>query len=261
MRTSIVMTDPRKADRMYQEAIKNLRTNLSFVGMNIKCIAITSCFPNEGKSDVSFQLARELGNIDKRVVLLDADIRKSAYVSRYSVGTQVKGLSHYLSGQAELDEVVCNTNYPNMDIVFAGSMAPNPSELLESEAMRDMIARLREEYDYILIDTPPVATMSDAMIVAKWCDGTVLIIESAKVSYRIAQKAKQQLMSTGCRLLGAVLNKVDTSGSSYYNKYGYYKRYGYYRRYGYYGRYGYGGYYGYGSERETAVDVQDSDKK
>ena len=82
-----------------------------------------------------------------------------------------------------------------------------------------------EEYDYILIDTPPVAGMADAMIMAKWCDGAILVIEDRRVSYRIAQKAKKQLAQTGCKLLGAVLNKVDTKAQGYYGKYGYYQQF------------------------------------
>ena len=231
------MKDPRKEDGMYQESIKNLRTNLLFIGMNIKTVLMTSCFPNEGKSDVTFQLSRELGNIDKRVLLLDCDIRKSEYIIRYDVGQSVKGLSHFLSGQAGEEEIVYHTNFKNMDIIFAGSLAPNPTELLEGEAVGELLKDLREKYDYIIIDTPPASTMSDALIVAKWCDGAILVVESGRVSYRVARRVKQLLQQTGCRILGAVLNKVDTHAGGY----GHYGRYGYYGygRYGYYGQ----GYY------------------
>ena len=220
MNQIVKMIDPRKTDYMYEEAIKTLRTNIQFAGRNVKCILLTSCFPNEGKSDVIFQLAREIGNMGKKVVLVDADIRKSTFASRYRIGRPVKGLSHYLCGTKEAEEICYSTNYDNMDIIFAGSMVPNPSELLEETALADLIQYLRERYDYILIDTPPVVDMADAAIVAKWCDGAILVIEDGRVSYRIAQKAKKKLAQTGCKILGAVLNKVDVKKDRYYGHYG-----------------------------------------
>ncbi len=258
---SVVMTDPRKEDMMYVEAVKNLRTNLQFTGADIKVVVMTSCFPNEGKSDLTFQLAKELGNIQKRVLLLDADIRKSAYASRYKVGKKIVGLSHYLSGQARLEDIIYSTNNEGMDILFAGTMAPNPSELLESKAMEELLAVARKRYDYILVDTPPAADMSDAAIIAKWCDGVVLVLESGRVGYRLAQKVKAQVARAGCRMLGVVLNKVDMQSDRYYGRYGrygYYGKYGY-RKYGYkkygYGRYGYGGYGYYGGMKEESEET------
>lgn len=225
MDQSVKMNDPRKKDYMYEEAIKTLRTNIQFAGRNVKCILLTSCFPNEGKSDIAFQLAKEIGNIGKRVVLVDADIRKSTFASRYRIGRPVKGLSHYLCGTLDAEGICYQTNYDNVDIIFAGSMVPNPSELLEEPALESLIRNLREQYDYILIDTPPVADMADAAIVAKWCDGAIMVIEDGRVSYRIAQKAKKKLVQTGCKMLGAVLNKVDVKKDRYYGRYGNYGGY------------------------------------
>lgn len=231
MEQMVKMNDPRKTDFMYEEAIKTLRTNIQFAGRNVKCILLTSCFPNEGKSDIAFQLAKEIGNIGKKVILVDADIRKSTFASRYRIGRPVKGLSHYLCGTLEVDGICYQTNYENLDIIFAGSMVPNPSELLEEPALEELIQYLREHYDYILIDTPPIADMADAAIVAKWCDGAIMVIEDGRVSYRIAQKAKKKIVQTGCKFLGAVLNKVDVKKDRYYGRYG-----------------NYGGYYGSKSE-------------
>ena len=98
----VIMTDPRQEDYFYQEAIKTLRTNIQFAGMDVKTILFTSCYPNEGKSDITFQLSQEIGKLGKKVLLLDADIRKSILASRYGVGKQVQGLSNYLSGQASM---------------------------------------------------------------------------------------------------------------------------------------------------------------
>lgn len=225
MGQSVTMTDPRKSDYMYEEAIKNLRTNIQFAGRNVKCILITSCFPNEGKSDVVFQLAKEIGNMGKKVLLIDADIRKSSFISRYAVKQAVKGLSHYLCGQTGINGICYETNYPNLDIIFAGSTVPNPSELLEEQAFGELIQFYRNQYDYILLDTPPIGSMTDAVITAKWCDGAILVVESGRVSYRMAQRAKAQIMQTGCRMLGVVLNKVDVKKDRYYGKYGYYDYY------------------------------------
>ena len=222
MEQKVVMTDIRKKDYFYEEAIKTLRTNIQFTGKNVKTIMFTSCFPNEGKSDVTFQLCQEIGNMGKRVLLIDADIRKSAYVSRYRIKQKVNGLSQYLSGQLAKEFLIYQTNFLNVDIIFAGPMAPNPSELLEEPAFHELLTEIREYYDYIIIDTPPVGSVIDAAITAKESDGAVLVIESERVSYKVAQKVKEQMEKTGCKLLGVVLNKVNIEKNKYYGKYDYY---------------------------------------
>ena len=219
---NVVMTDPRKSDYFYEEAIKTLRTNIQFSGIDIKTIVLTSCYPNEGKSDVTFQLALEIGKMGKKVLVVDADIRKSAYVSRYQIKERISGLSQYLSGQRREADIIYRTNFEGVDMIFAGPTAPNPSELLEQESFSQLLGSLREKYDYVLIDTPPIASLIDAAIAAKQCDGAILVIESGTVSRRTALKAKEQLEMTGCRLLGAVLNKVDVRKDKYYSKYSYY---------------------------------------
>lgn len=222
MEQKVVLTDIRKKDYFYEEAIKTLRTNIQFTGKNVKTIMFTSCLPNEGKSDVTFQLCQEIGNMGKRVLLIDADIRKSAYVNRYRIKQKVNGLSQYLSGQLAKEFLIYQTNFLNVDIIFAGPMAPNPSELLEEEAFRELLAEVRGCYDYIIIDTPPVGSVIDAAIIAKESDGAVLVIESERVSYKVAQKSMEQLEKTGCKILGAVLNKVNIEKNKYYGKYDYY---------------------------------------
>ena len=220
----VTMTDPRKENYFYEEAIKTLRTNIQFTGKNVKTILLTSCYPNEGKSDIAMQLAQEIGKAGKSVLLIDADLRKSAYVVRYKVKRSIKGLSEYLSGQASESEIKYTTNFQNVDIIFSGPSAPNPSELLEDPAFGELMKRVRTEYDFVLLDTPPIMTVIDAAVIAKESDGAVLVIESGRVSYKAAQKALDQLRKSDCKVLGAVLNKVDIKRDKYYSDYSSYYR-------------------------------------
>ena len=237
----------KKLEYGINEAYKTLRTNLSFCGDNVKTILLTSCTPNEGKSVVSLRLAQALAEDGKKVILIDADLRKSVFVGRYGVSGEkhIKGLSHYLTGQAELDDVICETDIENMYAIFAGSVnPPNPTELLGNHYFGKMIAVLRQKYDYIILDTPPLGSVIDTAIITKICDGAILVIESNVISYRFAQDVKKQLDMADCKILGAILNKVDTHNKGKYK--GYYKSYGYrsYNRYYGYGKYGVYGEYG-----------------
>lgn len=214
-----------KGDYSFEEAIKTLRTNVQFCGSNIKVIMLGSAVPNVGKSSMSFSLAASLAQIGKKVLFIDADIRKSVMVSRYQLDQEVNGLSQYLSGQKRKDEVLYETNLENLHIVFSGPYSPNPAELLEEPMFSLLIQAGREEYDYIIIDTPPLLNLIDGAIIARQCDGAVLVIESGKVSYRIEQKIKKQLEKSGCRILGVILNKVNMESSRYYGEYKKYDKY------------------------------------
>ncbi len=225
----IILAKKIELDYRVNEAYKALRTNLQFCGDNIKVITFTSCTPDEGKSSVSFNIARSFAEIGKKVLLVDADLRKSVLAGRYKVGEISGGLSHYLSGQMELDSVIYETDIPNMDIIFSGTYCPNPAELLSHPRFQKMINLLRNEYAYIFIDTPPLGAVIDSAIVAKISDGAVLVIEANAISYRFAQNVKEQLDKSGCRILGAVLNKVSMEKNGYYGKY-YGKYYGNYSR-------------------------------
>ena len=216
-----------KLDYQRDEAFKSLRTNLQFCGADKKVIALTSCTPNEGKSNVSFHLAMSLAESGKSVLLLDADLRKSVLLGRVAVSDEIKGLTHFLSRQAKMEEVICVTDIPKFHILFAGPVPPNPAELLGSQYFKDMITALRKVYDYIIIDTPPLGSVIDCAVLAENCDGSIMVIESEAISYRFAQEVKDQLAKSGCPILGVVLNKVD------YGK----KRYGYGRYYGKYSKY------------------------
>ena len=229
-----------KDDYNYNESIKTLRTNILFCGSKVRTIMFTSSVPDEGKSDITFAAAQSMAQLGKKVLVIDADIRRSVLVSRYQLGERVNGLSQYLSGQKQLEEVVYDTNVENLSVIFAGPYSPNPAELLEDELFKVLLENARELYDYIIIDTPPMLNLIDGAIIANQCDGAVIVVESGGISYRMAQKVKSQLEKSGCRILGAVLNRVGGEyGSGYYKKYygKYYKKY--YGKYGKYERYGY----------------------
>jgi capsular exopolysaccharide synthesis family protein len=234
---SVALNREMKNDYNYNEAIKTLRTNLQFCGSNIHTIMFTSALPDEGKSDISFAAAQSLSQIGKRVLLIDADIRKSILATRYQIGEKVCGLSQFLSGQKQLKDILYETNVSNFHVIFSGPYSPNPSELLEEDLFTEMLDSVRPYYDYIIIDTPPMGNLIDGAIVARHCDGAVMVIESGAISYRLEQKVKDQLEKSGCRILGAVLNKVDIHNEAYYGKYGRYSRYGKYGKYGKYSRY------------------------
>lgn len=225
MDMNVTMKDPKKSDYYYEESIKTLRTNIQFSSKQVKTILLTSCYQNEGKSDIAFTLSVEMGKAGKKVLLIDADIRKSTFIRRYGIKGEVKGLSQYLSGQIDAGNIIYKTNYENVDMIFSGPVAPNPSELLGEKYFKQLLETKREEYDYIFIDTPPSASLIDATVVAQNCDGGILVIESEAVSYKVAQKVKAQIERSGCHILGAVLNKVDIKSGKYYNAYkGYYKK-------------------------------------
>ena len=251
-----------------KEAFNSLRTNLQFCGVDNKVIMFTSCTPDEGKSTVTMELARSLNDDGKKVVLVDADLRKSVFVGRYRIKSEetIFGLSHYLSGQKKKADVINKTNIENLDMIIAGPVAPNPTELLGRDLFINLLNELKEEYDIVLVDCPPLGWVIDAAVVAPNCDGVVLVVESGAISYRYLQDVKKQLEVTGVNILGVVLNKVQVEGGGYYNKYGKYGKYGGYGKYGKYGygkygKYGYGKYYGryygtYGDEpTENLEDV------
>ena len=215
-------------DYQTEEAFRTLRTNLQFCGGDKKVIALTSCTPNEGKSTVSLQLSLSLAESGKKTLLIDADMRKSVLVGETRPTRQgLQGLSHYLSGQSELQDVICVTDVPELHILYAGPFPPNPSELLNGKRFRGMLQALRKVYDYVIVDTPPVGSVIDGAVVAESCDGVILVIESGVISYRFAQNVKEQLERSNCPVLGAVLNKVDLQKSTYGKYYGkYYGNYG-----------------------------------
>lgn len=221
-----------KGDFYIKEAFKTLRSNIEFCGDNIRVITITSCMAHEGKSSIAMELAKSFAEAGNTTLLVDADMRKSVMIGRYKTGVVKYGLSQCLIGKNRFTEAVCETNVSNLHVIFSGPVPPNPSELLGSRKFAEILQEMRKSFSYIIIDTPPLGSVIDAAVVAKICDGTVLVIENNAISYRFVQKIVSQLDKAGSRILGVVLNKINMRGRGYYGKY-----YGkYYSKY--YGTYG-----------------------
>lgn len=222
MANKIILNNLEEMDYGRREAFNSLRTNLQFCGADLKTLLFTSCSPNEGKSTISFELARSMAENKQKVVLVDADLRKSVMLGRYKAQTtdkKVGGLTHYLSKQAKIDDILYETNIPGFDIILTGPLSPNPTELLGGNLFGELLETLRASYDMVIIDSPPLGSVIDAAVIAPYCDGAVLVIESNVTSHRLAVNVKKQLEMANCRILGAVLNKVKRENRKYYYKY------------------------------------------
>ena len=167
-------------DYHFEEAIKTLRTNLQFCGSSLKTIMFTSSLPDEGKSEIAFSVGASFGSIGKKVLLIDADIRKSVFIKRYEIKGSPSGLSQYLSGQKTMEDICYATDIENFYMILAGPYSPNPAELLEDQLFKELLEKAKGKYDYIIIDTPPMANLIDGAIIAGQCDGAVIVIESDK---------------------------------------------------------------------------------
>lgn len=215
------------------EALKMLRANIQFSGYGLKAIAITSCQANEGKSFISFELARSLAELGERTLYLDCDIRNSVAQARLGVTEKLPGLSDFLVGKAQIGDILCRTNLPHLHMIFAGSISPNPAELLSEELFERLCEALKKNYDYIIMDAAPLGLVIDAAIIAKQCDGSIIVIKSGNTDRKLAQLVKGRLEAADTRILGVVLN--ESSGG--------------------HGGYGYGGYgygeYGYGEKKAS----------
>ena len=209
------------ADNFFvQEAYKVLRTNLQFCGQDMKVIALTSCNENEGKTMISLHLARSLAELGKKVIVIDGDMRKSVIVGRNTSASKVYGLSEALTDMKKVSECIYATQYPNLDIMFAGKCPPNPVELLNSDYFSSLIEQLRGVFDYIIIDTPPLGRVIDAAVIAPNCDGTILVLGSRHVHRKQAQEVIEQINKSGKKLLGVVRNNIKRRETGYsYRKY------------------------------------------
>lgn len=207
------------------EMINTLCTNLTFAGDNIKTVMITSCHASEGKSTISLSLLKNMKALNKRAILLDMDLRRSNLVAHYgmSFGEQkADGITHYLSGNAELEDVVYRIDEFGSSIVPVTKTISNPAFLLNSPQIDNMFKQLRESYDYILVDAPPIGVVIDAAQIARYCDGTLVVIGYNEVKKKELIEVKAQLEQAHCPVIGAVINKAEVKRSGYYYKKDYY---------------------------------------
>lgn len=206
---------------MLQEAYKTMRTNLMFTlrGDSCKRFCITSSVPGEGKSITILNLAISIAQTGKKVLLIDADLRRPM-LDRLLEKEAVPGMSNVLAGQANMEDAVREDIYPNLDVMFSGDVPPNPSEILGSEQMLELIENMSREYDYILVDTPPVNMVSDCCIIASLLDGVVLLARHGSARKDGVRQAIKQLQITNTKVLGCVYNGVEVSAKKYY-KYNY----------------------------------------
>jgi len=215
----------KKSNFFIQEAYKTLRTNVRFFlsGDGCKKFCVTSSDAGEGKSITILNLAISFAQTDQKVLLIDADLRRPT-LARLLVENATPGLSNVLAGLCQEEEAIRKEVYPNLDIMYSGEIPPNPSELLGSERMRNMMDRLAGGYDYILVDTPPVGIVSDTCIVGNLVDGVLFVVRQNRAEKEAVAHSVRQLEMSGVKLMGFVMNGAEENGTKkrkYKYKYSY----------------------------------------
>ena len=199
-----------------QEAIKVIRTNLEFCGRDIKTIAFTSYGENEGKTTVSVFIAKSLAELGKKVLFVDADMRKSVFAVRNTDSTDYSGLSEVLSGIKALDECIRETTQDGLYILQSGKYPPNPVELINSKYFEDLIVNSKQIFDYVIIDTPPIGYTIDTAIISGISDGVVIIIGDPNLKRRQAKSMMTQLSKANCHILGLIRNNIKRQSKKRY---------------------------------------------
>ncbi len=233
-----------------REAYRTIRTNLMFSLVKKECkrIVFTSAVQAEGKTTTAANVAFSIARNHCKVLLLDLDLRRPR-VNRLLKVSNTPGLSNFLSGFNSLEEVIHKEVYDNLDLICAGTISPNPAELIASDAMNEFLRSVEKDYDFIIMDTPPVNVVSDALPIIKSSDGVVLVVREKYSNHTEIRKAIEKIRFIEGKILGVVVNGVHEEKFGYGNK-----RYGYGKKYGY----GYG--YGERTESKPAPD-RDQEKK
>ncbi|MCM3765945.1 CpsD/CapB family tyrosine-protein kinase [Neobacillus niacini] len=198
------------------EQYRMIRTNIQFsaVDQDIKTILITSPEPGDGKSTTAANLAIMLAQQEKRVLLVDADLRKPTVHYTFRV-SNIEGLTSILTKKISRDEAISKTFIPNLHILTSGPRPPNPSEMLDSKAMETLMVELKSLFDFVVFDAPPVMAVTDPQIIAAKCDGVVMVVSSKKTNRDRAVKAKEMLEKVKSRILGVVVNRVVVKKNEY----------------------------------------------
>lgn len=203
------------------EQYRTIRTNIEFsmVDKQLKTMICTSANPSEGKSTTIANLATTFAQQDKKVLFVDADLRKPTAHRRFQIENQI-GLTTVLTKHLSLEQATCTTNVDNLWLLPSGPIPPNPAELLGSKSMRELIKDATEVFDMIIFDAPPVLAVTDAQILGNICDGAVLVVKSNSTEKEALQKAKSLLDKANVNVVGVVLNGVEPENTSSYYYYG-----------------------------------------
>lgn len=211
------------------EAINELCVNISFEGADAKTVMVTSSVPNEGKSFVSMGLWRALAESNKRTILIDCDMRSSEMRRVYDMKADdvFVGLESFLNGQSDSLDAIYKTNITNGYILPSIDPVDHPTMLLQSLKFKELIESCAQAFDFVIIDCPPLGSVSDALYVSKHCDGSVVVVRSGFTKKMFVKNTIRSLQRAGSHILGIVLNGVDISsrGSYYYKEYRQYNRY------------------------------------
>ena len=203
------------------EAYRGIRTSIEFSNLdkNLQVITVTSSMQNEGKSTVLANLAVSFANLDKKVLIMEGDLRNPSVHRMFNI-SNIKGLTDILLQNKVFADCVHCTDVKNLHVLTCGAIPPNPSEMLSSKKIRDFIKSLREYYDYVFIDAPPIGIVTDAGIISTYTDGCIFVVGAGDADIEMAKVSKERLEKVGANILGVVLNKFEASGASgYYNYY------------------------------------------
>lgn len=216
------ITSLEKPQSNISEAYRTIRTGIEFSNLDkdLKIICITSSKKDEGKTTVLSNLGVSFAKIDKKVLLIDADLRNPS-ISKMFDTSNTQGLMDILLGKRNIQDCVKKTKQENLYILTGGTIPPNPAEVLSSKKMSEFIESIKDEYDYIFIDSPPVGVVSDASIISAYSDGVIFVVGANEVDSNLAKIAKERLDSVKANIVGVILNKFKTDTNSEYYNYSY----------------------------------------
>lgn len=205
------------------ESYRSLRTNIQFANLdnNMKTILVTSATPGEGKTLTLINLAVAMAQNGQKVLIVDCDMRKPRIHKALEISNKA-GLAEYLMYGEDISRFINRIDTLNIDVLTSGKIPTNPSELLHSNVMKETVESLKGKYDYVFFDSPPVVPVTDAIVMASYIEGAVLVIASGKLEIDMAKKAKESLVASGIEILGVVLNKIPMNDSKAYQSYYYY---------------------------------------
>lgn len=220
-----------------QEAYKVLRTNVLFSlpGEGSRIIAVTSAFANDGKSTNAINLAISMGKLNKKVLLIDCDMRKPSIGTMLGIKS-IPGLSDILVGLERLGAILQHVKKLQIDVIAAGNIPPDPTLLLQGNTMRNLLKAAKDEYDYIILDFPPVTTVTDAVLLSSIVDGYLIVVRHERTDYRAVMDTVEQMRFAKANIIGFIYNDYSQEKGMYSYRYRKYRRYAYEYGYGDAGR-------------------------